>query len=185
MALEQLLPYETPAAVLARAAKIKLVLFDVDGVLTDGALFFGDDGQEYKAFYSRDGLGMRILQDTGVEIGIITGRTSKVVEHRARNLGIAHVFQGRLEKLSTYSELTQKLKLEPEAVAFVGDDIVDLPIMLKVGLAIAVQDANYLVKKHAHWVTPSQGGRGAAREVCELVMVAQKTYMQQMQRYLG
>lgn len=185
MLVERLLPYEVPPPVLARAAKIKLVLFDVDGVLTDGALFFGDDGEEYKAFYSRDGLGMRILQDTGVALGIITGRTSKVVAHRAHNLGITHVFQGCLEKFSTYRELAEKLQLEPEAVAFVGDDIVDLPIMLKVGLAISVQDGNYLVKQHAHWVTPSAGGRGAAREVCEMVMVAQNTYLPQMQRFLG
>lgn len=184
MSVEHDLPFSIPPAVMARAAQIKLVLFDVDGVLTDGSLFYGDDGQEYKAFYSRDGLGMKILIASGIELGIITGRTSKLVEHRARNLGIAHLFQGCEEKFSPYDALTRKLGLKPEAVAFVGDDIVDLPIMSKVGLAIAVQDANYLVKRHAHWITPSGGGRGAAREVCELVMVAQGTYRAQMQRFL-
>ncbi len=184
MLVESPLPYAVPDAIMARAAKIKLVLFDVDGVLTDGALFFGDDGQEYKAFNSRDGLGMRLLQNTGVEIGIITGRTSQVVEHRARNLGLTHVFQGCQEKLVTYHELTERLGLAPEVIAFCGDDVVDLPIMLKVGLAVAPQDAHYLAKRHAHWVTPSGGGRGAARELCELLMAAQGTYRAQFERFL-
>ena len=181
---ENLLPFAVPDSVMQRAAKIKLVLFDVDGVLTDGSLFFGDDGQEYKAFNSRDGLGMRMLQDTGVEIGIITGRSSRVVEHRARNLGITHVFQGCLEKLTTYNELTNKLGLAPDVVAFCGDDVVDLPIMLKVGLAVAPNDAHYLAKRHAHWVTPSDGGRGAGRDVCELLMVAHGTYERQFGKFL-
>lgn len=185
MLVENDLPFTVPPAVMARAAQIKLVLFDVDGVLTDGGLFYGDGGEEYKAFYSRDGLGMKILKASGVDLGIITGRTSKLVEHRARNLGIEHLYQGCEEKFSTYDQLSRKLGLSPEAVAFVGDDIVDLPIMLKVGLAIAVQDGHYLAKRHAHWVTPSGGGRGAAREVCELLMVAQGTYRAQMQVFLG
>lgn len=178
------LPFDVPADVLARAAKIKLVLFDVDGVLTDGRLFLGDDGQEYKAFYSRDGLGMKALQHSGVELGIITGRTSRVVTHRARDLGIAHVYQGCLEKLVTYNELAQKLGLAPEVVAFVGDDVVDLPIMRNVGLAIAPHDGHHLVKPHAHWIAPHNGGHGAARDVCELIMAAQQTFAAQLvERY--
>ncbi|UCE88775.1 MAG: 3-deoxy-manno-octulosonate-8-phosphatase KdsC [Pseudomonadota bacterium] len=170
--------------VLAKAAQIKLVLFDVDGVLTDGSLFIGDDGQEYKAFHSRDGHGMKMLQASGVEIGIITGRTSQVVEHRMASLGIQHVFQGRLEKLPAYEELIAALGLSVEQTAFVGDDVVDLPVMRRVGLAIAVQDAHPLVKQHAHWQTPHAGGRGAGRDVCELIMEAQGTLEQQMQKYL-
>ncbi|MCG8071925.1 MAG: HAD-IIIA family hydrolase, partial [Candidatus Thiodiazotropha taylori] len=118
-----------------KAKAVKLVIFDVDGVLTDGGLFLGDDGQEYKAFHSRDGHGMKMLQYTGVVIGIITGRTSEVVRLRMESLGIEYVYQGKLEKLPAYEELKQKLGLSDEQIAYVGDDVVDLPIMRRVGLA--------------------------------------------------
>jgi len=167
-----------------RAKRIKLVVFDVDGVLTDGSLFLGDDGQEYKAFYSRDGHGMKLLQKSGVEIAIITGRTSQVVQHRMDSLGIRHVYQGRIDKLPAFEELLGKLGFAPEQVAYIGDDVMDLPVMLRVGLAVAVQDAYPLVQEHAHWVTPSRGGRGAARDLCELVMRAQGTLETQLGRYL-
>ncbi len=167
-----------------QAARIKLVIFDVDGVLTDGSLYLGDDGQEYKAFNSKDGHGMAMLQTSGIHIGIITGRSSQVVQLRMESLGIKHVYQGQRDKLPAFRELCETLKLEPEEVAYVGDDVVDLPIMLRVGLAIAVQDAHPLVKKHADWQTPSGGGRGAARDVCELIMEAQSTLAAALQRYL-
>ncbi len=170
--------------ILERAAAIRVVVFDVDGVLTDGSLFLGDDGQEYKAFHSRDGHGMKMLQASGVDIAIITGRTSKVVEHRMDNLGIRYIYQGQLEKLPAFEELTEKLSIDPEQAAYVGDDIVDLPVMRRSGLAIAVQDAHPLVKEHAHWCTPSAGGRGAARDVCELIMRARGTLDEQLGRYL-
>ncbi len=170
--------------ILEKAKQIKLVVFDVDGVLTDGSLFFGDDGQEYKAFNSRDGHGMKMLKGTGVEIGIITGRQSEVVKHRMLNLGIEHVYQGKLEKLPAFEELIAKLGVTKDQVAYVGDDVVDLPVMLKVGLAIAVQDAHSLVKQHAHWTTPSGGGRGAARDLCELIMQAQNTLDDQLRKFL-
>lgn len=171
--------------ILDKAAQIKLVIFDVDGVLTNGSLFYGDDGQEYKAFHSRDGHGMKMLQKSGVEIGIITGRTSKVVEHRMKNLGIQHVYQGKLEKLPAFEELISKLGINPDEVAYVGDDVVDLPILTRVGLAIAVADAHNLVKQHAHWQTPSGGGQGAARDVCELIMEARGTLDEEMKFYLN
>jgi len=170
--------------ILARAAQIKLLIFDVDGVLTDGRLIFGDDGQEYKAFHSRDGHGMKMLQNSGVAVGIITGRTSKVVEHRMANLGIKHVYQGKLEKLPAFEELIAKLGLDAEQVAYMGDDVVDLPIMLRVGLAVATSDAHALVSKHAHWQAPHNGGQGAARDLCELIMEAQGTLDAAMQHYL-
>lgn len=170
--------------ILAKAAQIKLVVFDVDGVLTDGSLFVGDDGQEYKAFHSRDGFGMKLLRKSGVEIGIITARTSEVVKHRMENLDIQHVYQGRLEKLPALEELLAKLGLSFEQTAYVGDDVVDLPVMRQVGLAIAVQDAHPLAKQHAHWQTPHGGGRGAARDVCELIMEAQNTLDTQIEPYL-
>lgn len=178
------LPFSVNDKTLALAKNIKLVIFDVDGVLTDGSLFIGDDGQEYKAFNSRDGHGIKMLIKTGVEAGIITGRTSKVVEHRVNDLGIKHVYQGCADKLPVYTNLLHELNLDSSQTAFVGDDIVDLPIMLQAGLAITVQDAHYLVKKHAHWITPSFGGRGAARELCEMIMHAQGNLSAELQGYL-
>ncbi len=167
------------------AANIRLVIFDVDGVLTDGGLFIGDDGQEYKQFNAKDGHGMVMLQQAGVAIGIITGRTSEVVRIRMAGLGIDHLYQGQREKLPAYQELKALIGLEDAQVAYVGDDVVDLPVMTRVGLAIAVQDAHPLAKQHAHWITPSGGGRGAAREVCELIMRAQDTFDSAMAAYLG
>ena len=169
--------------ILARAKNIKLVIFDVDGVLTDGSIIIGDNGEEYKAFHSRDGHGMKLLQYTGVEVAIITGRTSAVVEHRMTSLGIKHLYQGQQVKLPAFEQLIKQLNLTPEQCAYVGDDWVDLAIMTRVGLAIAVQDADAIVKKHAHWTTPAKGGKGAAREVCELIMEGQGTLQDQIERH--
>lgn len=170
--------------ILDKAKQIKLVIFDVDGVLTDGSLLYGDDGQEYKAFNCRDGLGMKMLQSTGVDIAIITGRTSKVVEIRMESLGIKHVYQGQLDKLVAFDHLLEQVGINADRVAYVGDDVVDLPVMLKVGLAIAVADAHNLVIKHAHWQTPHAGGRGAGRDVCEMIMEAQGHLDEKMRQYL-
>ncbi|GAB6041746.1 3-deoxy-manno-octulosonate-8-phosphatase KdsC [Endothiovibrio diazotrophicus] len=170
--------------ILERAAKVKLVIFDVDGVLTDGSLFYGDDGQEYKAFNSRDGHGMKMLQAGGVKVGIITGRTSKVVSHRMENLGVAHVHQGQLDKVPAFEQMITELGVAAEEVAYVGDDVVDLPVMRRVGLAIAVADAHPLVKEHAHWSAPHGGGRGAARDVCELILKAHGALDRMLERYL-
>ena len=176
--------FEIPSKVLGLASKLKLLLFDVDGVLTDGRLVIGDDGQEYKAFNSRDGHGIKMLQRHGVAVGIITGRTSEVVNHRVKDLDIKYVHQGCQEKLPAYRQLIADLALSPEQTAYVGDDVVDLPIMLQAGLAIAVQNAHALTKQHAHWITPSIGGYGAAREVCEMILFAQQAYQKEMQKYL-
>jgi len=170
--------------ILDKALNIRLLIFDVDGVLTDGSLFLADDGQEYKAFNSRDGHGIKMLQKHGVIVGIITGRTSMVVEHRMKNLGVTHVYQGKLQKLPAFEELIAELGVTAEQVAYVGDDVVDLPVMRRVGLAIAVQDAHPLVLKHSHWQTPSAGGRGAARDVCEMLMEARGVLQEEMESYL-
>ena len=170
--------------IINKASRIRLLIFDVDGVLTDGSLFLGDDGQEYKAFNSRDGHGIKMLQKHGVIVGIITGRTSKVVEHRMENLGVTHIYQGKLQKLPAYEELIAKLGVSDEETAYVGDDVVDLPVMRRVGLAIAVQDAHPLVLKHSHWQTPRGGGRGAARDVCEMLMEARGVLQAEMESYL-
>lgn len=171
--------------ILEKAKRIRLVILDVDGVLTDGSLYVGDDGEEYKAFNSRDGHGMVMLQHNGVEIAIITGRISKVVEHRMSELGIQHVYQGRKEKLPAFRELLSRLEIPAHDTAYVGDDVVDLPVMAQVGLAIGVQDAHPLVKRHAHWLTASPGGRGAVREVCEMIMDAQGVLDKTLNQYLS
>lgn len=171
-------------AVYDLASNIKLLIFDVDGVLTDGSLFLGDDGQEYKAFNSLDGHGIKMLRNSGVDIAIITGRTSNVVVHRARNLGITHLYQGIHDKLEAFQHLTEKLSLRFEQCAFMGDDVVDLPAMRRCGLALTVPQAPDMVKQHAHYVSVREGGRGAAREVCELIMQAQDTLEAQLSVYL-
>ena len=170
--------------ILEKAARIKLVIFDVDGVLTDGSLYLGDDGQEYKAFHSRDGHGMKMLRASGVEVAVITGRRSQVVDRRMAGLGIEHVYQGQEEKAPVFHALLEKLGLDASQVAYVGDDVVDLPVMRRAGLAIAVQDAHSLVKRCAHWQTPSAGGRGAARDVCELILEAQGKLDAALRKYL-
>jgi 3-deoxy-D-manno-octulosonate 8-phosphate phosphatase (KDO 8-P phosphatase) len=167
-----------------RARRVRLVIFDVDGVLTDGSLFLGDDGQEYKAFHSRDGHGMVMLRSSGVRLAIITGRKSEVVRIRMESLGVAHVYQGYRDKLPAYQDIKATLGLDDEAIAYVGDDVVDLPILRRVGLAIAVADAHPLVVEHCHWQTQATGGRGAGREVCELIMQAQGTLGPALQGYL-
>ncbi|MDX1251625.1 MAG: 3-deoxy-manno-octulosonate-8-phosphatase KdsC [Gammaproteobacteria bacterium] len=171
--------------ILEKASHIKLVIFDVDGVLTDGSLYIDANGRELKVFHSRDGHGMKMLQNSGVDIAVITARTSEAVVHRMTSLNVKHVYQGQQDKLAAFSALLDKVGLGPHQVAYVGDDVIDLPVMLRVGLAIAVQDAHLLVKKHAHWQTPNPGGRGAARDVCELIMEAQGTLEGQLGRYLA
>lgn len=168
-----------------RARDVKLILFDVDGIMTDGTLYLADDGQEYKGFNSLDGHGLKMLKSTGVELGIITGRQSQVVIHRARNLGITHLHQGAQDKLMVYRQLLGDLGLSPEQTAFMGDDVVDLPVMRRAGLAIAVPAAPDLVKAHSHYVTKREGGRGAVREACEFIMRAQGTFDAQMALYLA
>jgi len=175
----------TPPEVIERAARIKLVVFDVDGVLTDGRLLIGDSGIEYKAFHSRDGHGMKMLQRTGVEIAVITGRTSQLVADRMASLGVRHVHQGHVEKLPVFETLLRNLGLDAQQTAFVGDDVVDLPVMARAGLAVTVADAHPMVFEHAHWRTTSAGGRGAAREVCDLVMSAQGTLERVLRDYLA
>lgn len=169
---------------IARARNIKLIIFDVDGVLTDGRLILGDDGLEYKAFNSHDGLGMKLLKASGVDMAIITGRTSNVVTKRAESTGIGHFYQGVDDKLEAFFDLLQQTGLPPEQCAFMGDDVVDLPPMRRCGFAVTVPAAPSLVKQHAHLVTACEAGRGAVREACEFIMQAQDTYDAQMAQYL-
>lgn len=167
----------------SRARQVRMIVFDVDGVLTDGSLFFGDDGQEYKAFNSRDGHGIKMLRASGVETGIITGRTSQVVLFRARNLGITHLYQGADDKLEAFGKLLASVNLTPEQIAYMGDDVVDLPVLRRCGLAISVPDAPDEVKARCHYLTRAGAGRGAAREACELIMRAKGTWAAQLALY--
>lgn len=173
-----------PADVIARAAKIRLVIFDVDGVLTDGRLFFDEAGREYKSFHARDGHGIKLLRSTGVEVAVISGRQAATVARRMEGLGIVHVFQGIEDKLETFRSICQQLRLAADEVAHVGDDLLDLPVMRRAGLSVAVADANPSILPYAHWTTRCAGGTGAAREVCDLIMAAQGTLPAVVQRYL-
>lgn len=169
---------------LSRAKLIRLMAFDVDGVMTDGGLYLSDSGEEFKRFNSLDGHGLKMLRASGVEIAIITGRTSRCVASRAENLGIAHVFQGVENKLETMISLLNKLKLSRDAAAYMGDDVVDLSVMRHVGLAISVPESPQLVREHSDYVTQRGGGHGAVREACELIMSAQGTLDAQLAPYL-
>ncbi|SDT92304.1 KdsC family phosphatase [Halopseudomonas salegens] len=167
-----------------RAAAIRLAVFDVDGVLTDGRLYFMPDGTEFKSFNTLDGHGIKMLINSGVEVAIISGRQSPLVERRAANLGIRHLIQGREDKLNALDELRQSVRVELEEIAFLGDDLPDLPVMRRVGLGLAVANADAFVRQHAHGVTAASGGAGAAREFCEFIMRAQGTLNAAQAAYL-
>lgn len=156
-----------------RARNIRVAAFDVDGVLTDGALYYSDSGEELKRFNVHDGHGMRMLKDSGLALAIITSRRSRLVEERARNLGIELLYQGATDKLAAFRELLGRCGVDESACAFAGDDLVDLPVMKRCGLAATVPGAPALVRRHAHYVTRSRGGEGAVREFCELILYAQ------------
>ncbi|BAP43518.1 HAD family hydrolase [Pseudomonas sp. 21LCFQ02] len=158
---------------LQRGKGIKLAIFDVDGVLTDGRLYFLEDGSEFKTFNTLDGQGIKMLIASGVTTAIISGRKTPVVERRAKNLGIAHLYQGREDKLVVLDQLLAELNLSYEQVAYLGDDLPDLPVIRRVGLGMAVANAATFVRQHAHGVTRARGGEGAAREFCELILEAQ------------
>ncbi len=164
---------DIPADVLARAAKIRLVVFDVDGTLTDGRLWYGEDGRETKVFHVHDGLGLKRLLANNVQVAIISARISHPVALRAEELDIAHVYQGQGDKHACLGQLVEALALTPDEVAFVGDDLPDLPPMRVAGLAIAVANAHPWVCERAHWRTTLSGGRGAAREVADMILHAQ------------
>jgi 3-deoxy-D-manno-octulosonate 8-phosphate phosphatase (KDO 8-P phosphatase) len=162
------------AALKERAAKIRMLVVDVDGVLTDGKLYFDHAGNELKAFNTRDGLGMKALQRFGIEVAVITGRKSEAVAHRMTQLGIRHVYQGREDKLDAFLDLLRITGLDAQQVCFAGDDWIDLPVLLRAGLAVSVADAEEQVKQQVHWITGRNGGDGAVREICNLILAAQE-----------
>jgi 3-deoxy-D-manno-octulosonate 8-phosphate phosphatase (KDO 8-P phosphatase) len=156
-----------------RATGLRLIAFDVDGVLTDGRLYYNDRGEETKAFNTLDGHGLKMLAAAGITLAIITGRRSPTVEHRARNLGIVHLFQGIDDKRATLSALLAETGIPPDAAGYVGDDVVDLPVMGLCGFAAAPANAHPAVRQRAHWVAGARGGEGAVRELCDFVLAAQ------------
>lgn len=170
---------------LERAARVRNLVLDVDGVLTDGRLYFDNQGNEMKAFCTRDGLGMRALQGQGVTMALITGRQSQIVANRAGNLGIGHVYQGRDDKLNAFHEFLAATGIEPSAVCYAGDDWVDIPVLDRVGLAVTVPDADEVVKTHAHWITSRPGGHGAVREICDLILAARGLDQQALEGILA
>lgn len=163
--------------------KIKLLILDVDGVLTDGRIIFDSNGIESKFFNVKDGHGIKMLQRSGIEVGIISGRESKVVANRAVELGIGQVYQKALDKLVPYRQMLEATGLSDEQVAFMGDDIIDIPLLRRVGFAAAPADAVAEVLPFAHLVTKNRGGWGAVREVCDLILKAQGSWDSVTSRY--
>ncbi len=157
---------------LIRAKKIELLLLDVDGVLTDGTILYTEEGGESKAFNTQDGLGLRLLQDAGVGVGLITARLSGAVAKRAADLGFAHLYDGREDKAAAYQEVLEKTELVPAQTAYMGDDLLDLPVLLKVGCSFAPANAVPEVRQRVHYTTIHAGGSGAVREVCEMILEA-------------
>ncbi len=170
--------------IVEKAKKLKLLILDVDGVLTDGRLFCDNSGTEYKCFHARDGHGIKLLRQTGVEVAVISGRKSNSVALRMKNLGIEYVYQGHENKIAAFHEIIQSLSIEPEQAAHAGDDLLDLPVMTRVGLSIAVNDANDAVKDYADWCTETPGGLGAVREVCDFIMKSQGTFDGVLKSYM-
>ncbi len=163
---------KTLEKVLSAAKTIRLLILDVDGVLTNGELFFFESG-EYKAFNSRDGLGIALLVQSGIELAIISGNRSEAVEKRFKKFGIRHVYQGVEDKAIVYQMIKKDLGLSDSEIAYMGDDLIDLPVMTKVGLPTAVADADDFVKSYSDWISQYNGGKGAVRELCELILQAQ------------
>ena len=170
--------------IIEKAKLIKLVVFDVDGVFTDGSLYYHDDGQETKAFNTQDGQGVKMLHQQGIETAIITGRTSNIVKHRAQNLGVLRLVQGREDKLVALNEILSGMNLTPDQVAYAGDDLPDLPAICYAGLGIAVANAHSFVALHADWQTSLPGGNGAVREICDFILDAKGLLSDMQNKYL-
>ena len=176
---------ESIADNMARAARVRMMIFDVDGVLTDGSLHFGPDGEMMKTFHVHDGLGIKLLQQSGVLTAVISARVSPMVARRAADLGIDHVHQGGHDKLSPFLELLERTGLSADECGFIGDDVIDLPLLSRVGFGASVPGARPEVLRAAHYVTQAGGGGGAVREVCEFLLRAQGNYERVMAPFLA
>jgi 3-deoxy-D-manno-octulosonate 8-phosphate phosphatase (KDO 8-P phosphatase) len=163
--------------------RIKLLILDVDGVMTDGRIIMDSEGRELKNFDVRDGHGLKLLQRYGIKIAILTGRQSKVVEYRAKDLEIDDVYQGVFNKKDVFEKILKKHKLSASSVAYLGDDIVDIPVLKRVGFSAAVADAVDVVKKSVDYITKNTGGNGAVRELCEMILQAQDKWLEVAKKY--
>jgi 3-deoxy-D-manno-octulosonate 8-phosphate phosphatase (KDO 8-P phosphatase) len=170
--------------ILQYAARVRLLICDVDGVFTDGTLYLGENAQEYKPFHIHDGLGIKLLLASGVDVAVITSRSSEIVQNRMTALGIKYIHQGQEDKMQAYESLLKQMQLTDAEVAYIGDDLPDLPLIRRAGLGVTVANGVALVKQHAKWQTRAEGGRGAVREICELIMTAQNTLGRAHEKYL-
>lgn len=168
----------------AKAEGIKLLILDVDGILTTGALYYLNDGTEMRGFHIHDGLGIQLLQKTGVTVAVISGKKSEAVARRLAELNIEHAFLGHDEKIPAYEELKAKLGLTDDQIAYMGDDLPDLPLLRRAGLAISVPNAVEIIQQHADYITKNKGGKGAVREACEFIMKSKNQYQAVIQSYL-
>ncbi|MGP1675881.1 MAG: KdsC family phosphatase [Burkholderiales bacterium] len=182
--LQSALERERLDGALKRAEGLKLMIFDVDGVMTDGTLYYSEGGEELKAFNTQDGHGIKMLRQYGVEVALITARKSRAVELRAVNLGIAQLYQGVEDKRGAYASLLAQLGLAPEQSGYMGDDLLDLPLITRCGFAATVPAAPQALKSRAHYVARAAGGHGAVREVCEFILRAQGALERAISAYL-
>lgn len=164
------------AGLLQKAAQIHLLICDVDGVFSDGRIYLGNDGEELKAFHTRDGYGIKALRHGGVEVAVITGRRSDIVSKRMASLTVPYVYQGQEDKIPAFTELKQQLQLQNHQIAYIGDDLSDWKVMQHCGLSVAVKDAHPYLRQHAHYITSLAGGYGAVRELCDLLLISQQKF---------
>ncbi|MEE4244928.1 MAG: HAD hydrolase family protein [Kangiellaceae bacterium] len=172
-------------ALLNKAKRIKLLIMDVDGVLSDGKVYYSANGDEIKNFNIKDGLGIKLLHHANIATAIITGRQSAIVQRRADELGIKHVIQGASDKRQAFNDIARTNNLDRQEIAHIGDDLPDLPLMIQSGLGIAVNDANWFVKQHADWITSANGGAGAVRNTAELLLTSRDILESTYQTYLS
>ena len=170
------LPYNVSDEVMQAAAKIRLALFDVDGVLTDGSLYYGENGEEIKTFNVLDGHGLKMLAHAGITVAIISARKSLALQHRMNDLGIEHSHLGVSDKRRVFESLLAELKYDKTQCCFTGDDVIDLPVMSECGLKFSVANGHFMVRHAADWVSPFAGGQGAVRSICDILLYSRKTY---------
>jgi 3-deoxy-D-manno-octulosonate 8-phosphate phosphatase (KDO 8-P phosphatase) len=169
---------------LEKAKAVRCLILDVDGILTTGTIYYGPDGFEMKGFNIKDGLGIKLLQQVGIRVAIISGKTSAAVSLRARELNIEEVYLGIEDKINTYELIKRKFELKDQEIAYMGDDLPDLPILLRTGFSITVPEATSFVKQHVDLITKNKGGKGAVREICELILEAQGVFESIVKTYL-
>ena len=176
MSLFSQLYHPIDETIAQKASAIRLLICDVDGVFSDGRIYLGNNGEELKAFHTRDGYGIKAVRQAGIEVAVITGRRSAIVQKRMSALMVSHIYQGQENKIAAFNELLDKLQLNAQQVAYIGDDLADWAVMQQCGLAVAVKDAHPYLRQHASYITSLPGGFGAVREVCDLLLISQHQF---------